>query len=237
MFERFSYERYENPDLDGYALNYRLFIPEDYDEKKSYPVMFFLHGAGERGEDNEKQLNLGIPKLFEHFPEYMNETIIVAPQCPDNERWVDTDWGKGNYAVENCAETKQIKTALAILKDTFDRYRCDRSRVYVCGISMGGFGTWDVLARHGGIFAAGVPICGGGDPSKADLLKEIPIFTFHGDLDKTVPFAGTEQMYNSIKSAGGEKIRFKPIIGGWHSIWDAATSDREMIEWLYAQCK
>lgn len=223
---------YTNEEEGGYSLPYRLYIPKDYDKEKSYPVMLFLHGAGERGDNNESQLVNALPILAKTSPDLLAEMIIVAPQCPANEQWVAASWSNGNYSTQKYAESKALKTAMKILDQTIADYSCDTDRLYVMGLSMGGYGTWDVLARHGERFAAGIPLCGGGDPSQAEKLKEIPIWTYHGDADTTVKFEGTQGMVEAIRAAGGEKIIFTPVAGAGHNIWNTASGNKELLPWL-----
>lgn len=226
---------YVNEELDGYEIPYVLYLPANYDEAKEYPVLLLLHGAGERGNDNELQLFHAVDELYETRQALMDECIFLVPQCPLNELWVDWPWENGNYALDEIPESKALSTVMKILDGVINDYAADTNRVYIMGISMGGFGTWDALVRHEPIFAAGVPLCGGGDPSKADILKEIPIWCVHGTVDSAVPFAGTEEMYNTIVAAGGERITFEPMDGMDHNIWDYATTNGALIDWLFAQ--
>ena len=228
-------EVYVNDALDGYEIPYVLYLPANYDESKSYPVLLLLHGAGERGNDNELQLFHAVDELYETRQALMDECIFLVPQCPTDELWVDWPWENGNYNLDEIPESKALSTVMKILDGVLKNYAADTDRVYIMGISMGGFGTWDALVRHEPIFAAGVPLCGGGDPSKADILKEIPIWCVHGTVDSAVPFAGTEEMYNTIVSAGGERITFEPMEGMNHNIWDYATTNGDLIDWLFAQ--
>lgn len=226
---------YVNAELDGYEIPYVLYLPANYDEAKEYPVLLLLHGAGERGNDNELQLFHGVDELYETRQTLMDECIFLVPQCPLDELWVDWPWENGNYALDEIPESKALSTVMKLLNEILDTHAADKNRVYIMGISMGGFGTWDALVRHEATFAAGVPLCGGGDPSKADILKEIPIWCVHGTVDSAVPFAGTEEMYNTIVSAGGERITFEPMDGMDHNIWDYATTNGDLIDWLFAQ--
>lgn len=226
---------YVNEELDGYEIPYVLYLPANYDEAKEYPVLLLLHGAGERGNDNELQLFHAVDELYETRQALMDECIFLVPQCPLNELWVDWPWENGNYALDEIPESKALSTVMKILDGVIKDYAADTNRVYIMGISMGGFGTWDALVRHEPIFAAGVPLCGGGDPSKVDILKEIPIWCVHGTVDSAVPFAGTEEMYNTIVAAGGERITFEPMEGMDHNIWDYATTNGALIDWLFAQ--
>ena len=226
---------YVNEELDGYEIPYVLYLPANYDTSKSYPVLLLLHGAGERGNDNDLQLFHGVDELYETRQALMDECIFLVPQCPTDELWVNWPWENGNYALDEIPESKALSTVMKILDGVCSNYAADTNRVYIMGISMGGFGTWDALVRHESTFAAGVPLCGGGDPSKADILKEIPIWCVHGTVDSAVPFAGTEEMYNTIKAAGGDRITFEPMEGMNHNIWDYATTNGALIDWLFAQ--
>ena len=226
---------YVNEELDGYEIPYVLYLPANYDEAKEYPVLLLLHGAGERGSDNELQLFHAVDELYETRQALMDDCIFLVPQCPLEEQWVDWPWTNGNYSVDEIPESKALSTVIKLLGEILEQYAADTNRVYIMGISMGGFGTWDALVRHEPIFAAGVPLCGGGDPSKVDILKEIPIWCVHGTVDSAVPFAGTEEMYNTIVAAGGERITFEPMDGMDHNIWDYATTNGALIDWLFAQ--
>lgn len=227
---------YTSAEFKNYKIPYRLYIPADYDSGKQYPVLFFLHGAGERGSDNTKQFVNAVPYLFHYKENLLKETIIVAPQCPTNEQWVDYPWSNENYSTESVKESKALKTAVAILENVLGEYSCDRDRVYAFGISMGGYGVWDLLARHGELFAAGVPICGGGPINCAEALADIPIWTYHSTNDGIVKYAGTEKMYKAISAFGKGKITFTPVDSSDHAAaWNKASSNKDLIEWLYAQ--
>lgn len=219
----------------GYSLVYRIYVPANYDASKDYPVLLFLHGAGERGNNNTSHVNGTVQNLFNTRPELLEQTIVVAPQCPTGEQWVDYPWGKGNYSSDKVKESKALSTAFEILSSVLAEYSCDTDRVYAMGLSMGGYGTWDMLVRHGDTFAAAVPLCGGGDASKADYLKNIPIWTYHGTADGTVRFEGTKGMVDAIVAAGGEKIKFNAVENAGHDVWSAATTNGELIDWLFAQ--
>lgn len=222
---------------DGYTLPYRIYIPKNYDCGERYPLVLFLHGAGERGDDNEKQLNAGIKRAFEDVTSPIYDSIVIAPQCPVGAQWVMTPWEKGNYVIDNVPESRELECVCGILDECIDYYNVDTDRVYVTGLSMGGFGTWDMLARHGSRFAAGMPICGGGDPGRAKYLKRIPIWTFHGSADGDVPVAGTRAMFSAIKREGGEDIGYTEFDGAGHNVWDSVYTDRQVIDWLFSQSR
>ena len=187
-----TFETFESKVNPSFVLNYRLYVPQNYDANKSYPVIMFLHGAGERGSDNTKQLNATIQNMFDTYPAKVEQSIVIVPQCPGGNQWVNHPWADGNYSLDNIAMSRALTAAYEVLQNVLGKYSCDRERIYAMGLSMGGFGTWDLLMRYPDTFAAGVPICGGGDPSKAEILKNIPIWTRHGTADPTVPYAGTQ---------------------------------------------
>ena len=217
---------YKNADT---SIPYRLYLPENYDEAKSYPMLVFFHGAGERGNDNELQLFHCIQYLYDNMPE---DCIIIAPQCPINNQWVDTPWANGAYSVDNVPESNELKAVIELIAELKTKYSIDANRIYAAGISMGGFATWDVIMRHNDIFAAAIPVCGGGDISKAELLKDTPIFTFHAVNDTAVPVAGTRDTVNAIKNAGGTKIEYTEYPSGGHNIWNQAFATEGLLEKL-----
>ena len=233
LFETCTYEA-----EDGYTMGYRLYVPADYDAAEMYPLVLFLHGAGERGDNNTAQLTVGLPRMFDDADSPIYEAIVIAPQCPADEQWVDTPWADGNYSTADVPESKAMQAALAILDKVCASYSVNKHRLYVTGLSMGGFGTWDVLARHGDRFAAGMPLCGGGDSSCVDVLSRIPIRTFHGTNDDAVPVAGTREMYREIKHAVSREdllITYREMSGYGHGIWDVVYGDRENVDWLFSQ--
>ena len=210
---------------DGYTMPYRLFIPRDYDCGVLYPVMIFLHGSGERGNDNDAQVRVALPHVFDDPESPVYNSIVIAPQCPANRQWVYTPWERGNYSVADVTESRECQAVLEILRAVTRDYNVDSSRIYVTGISMGGFCTWDLMMRHPSLFAAGMPVCGGGDPSAAKTLSEIPIRTFHGLLDSAVPTEGTREMYEAIRACGRGRIKYTEFANGYHDIWDDVYSD------------
>ena len=159
----------DNKIVQEVDLNYLLFLPESYnnDQETNWPLILFLHGIGERGNDLELLKIHGIPKIVEKEKKF--PFIAISPQCP-----ADYDWRDGIMQ----------ETLLELLEKTLNNYRVDKDRVYITGLSMGGYGTWALATKRPDLFAAAVPICGGGDPSTASLLKNLPIWVFHGARDK-----------------------------------------------------
>ncbi|MDO4815088.1 MAG: prolyl oligopeptidase family serine peptidase [Bacillota bacterium] len=238
--EKFTEHVFVNEELDGFELPYRLFVPQKYNSQKEYPVILFLHGIGECGNDNSSQFQNGVQTLFDTCPELLEECIFILPQCPEGQQWVGTvpdDLFNGNYSTDTMAETEAMQSAIKLLESILAEYSCDKNRVYVMGLSMGGFGTWDALVRHGELFAAGVPLCGGGDEAYAKELADIPIWTYHGTADPIVEFDGTKHMVELITEAGGENIIFTAVENGTHDVWSEATTNPELIKWMFAQSK
>lgn len=222
--------KYEYRDeITGYNLPYSLILPKNYDASKKYPVLFYLHGAGERGSDNKIHLKNMMGDLYFYSGEYMFNAIVVCPQCPAD------DWWNLNYNGIDNEPRGALGAAMRLLFNVMDNYSADRDRLYVMGLSMGGFATWTVLEYFGDIFAAGVPICGWSEPSYAPLLVDIPIWIYHGTSDGTIAFEKSEEMYKAIREEGGEKVRFTRLYGVDHDAWDHADKDTQMIEWLFSQ--
>ena len=226
----FSSGIYNDPS-SGKTLPYRLYVPKDYNSSKKYPVLFCLHGAGERGSNNTSQIAY-LSKSFNVAGDCLNEAIILAPQCPTGGWWY-IDENKEEYE----DEAGYLGAAMHLLYKIESEYSCDKNRIYVAGLSMGGFATWSVLERYSNHFAAGVPICGWGNPYAAGQLAKIPIWIYHGDADSTVSYDASVIMYNAIKDKGGTMIHFTTLLGVEHNAWDYALRDRDLFCWMFAQSK
>ena len=195
--------------------NYLLYTPEGYEDKDAWPLMVFLHGAGERGDDLEKLKVHGPPKLIAQGKDF--PCIVLAPQCPKHLWWYP-------------------QALLQLIDKIANEYKVDKSRIYLTGLSMGGFGTWALAAEHPDVFAAIAPICGGGSPEKAEAYVGIPTWVFHGAKDSVVPIALSEKMVEAIKAAGGEP-KFTVYPEANHDSWTATYDNPEFYEWLFAQKK
>jgi len=218
---------------DGHELPYRLLKPLNYDASKSYPLVVFLHGAGERGTDNKAQLVHVVsifckPENRRDFP-----CFVLVPQCPQDQQWVKTPW-----AASRGSQPKQPSWPMALVLQLINALEkensIDSKRLYVMGISMGGYGTWDVVSRHPERFAAAVPICGGGDETKAAAIAAIPIWAFHGAKDDVVKPIRSRNMVAAMKKAGGQpKYTEYPDAG--HDSWSQASAEKELLPWLFEQ--
>src|SRR5947209_5794838 len=183
-------------ELDGHKLPYRLLKPAMIEDGKKYPLVIFLHGAGERGTDNEKQLVHGVPQFVANREKY--PCFLVAPQCPDGKKWVEVDWSADSHTQPK--EPGEVgKLAIGLIEQSIKDRPVDPKRVYLTGLSMGGYGTWDILARRPELFAAAAPVCGGADEATAAKIKDIPIWVFHGAKDTAVKPARSRNMVAALE--------------------------------------
>lgn len=206
---------YYDHEETGVTIPYRLILPEMYDDNYIFPLVVFFHGAGERGYENERQLDNCVQQIADNMP----KAIILVPQCTHDNQWVDTPWSEGGYSVDQVPESDELIAVMDLVDQIMQDYSVDKEMVYAMGFSMGGFAVWDVMVRHNDVFAAGVAVCGGGDPSKAELLKDTPMFVYHGSQDETVPVSASADMVAAIQNAGGTKVVYKEFGGAGHGIW------------------
>ncbi len=217
------------------TLPYRLMRPQVSDTSKKVPLVIFLHGAGERGNDNNMQLVNGVKKFAMNFNRGKYPCYMLVPQCAKGYRWVETDWKLSSHVMPDKPSEYLSRTMLLV--DSLIKYlNIDTNRIYITGLSMGGFGTWDAISRWPGKFAAAVPVCGGGDTAKASTIKDISVWAFHGDIDKVVMVSRTRNMINAIKKVGGSP-KYTEFAGVGHNCWNSAYSDPAMFEWMFAQNK
>jgi predicted peptidase len=227
----------ETMDKDNYtttkgSLPYRIFIPDSVGADEKIPLVLFLHGAGERGDDNESQLLHGVKHFLTDSIQHEFPCIVLAPQCPLSARWVEVDWSRPSHKMPQISVP--MTQLFALLDSLVAVLPIDTNRVYITGLSMGGFGTWDALARRPGYFAAAMPVCGGGDESTANLMTQTPIRAFHGNLDHLVIPARTVNMVNAVNDAGGHaEYTIFPKLG--HLCWEQVYSNVENIRWLFSQ--
>lgn len=224
-FVEFEKHVYQSPDD---TLPYRLLKPKDLKENQKYPVVLFLHGMKERGNDNEQQLNfITTPFLNEknrnEFP-----CFVVVPQCPENELWSYPNWYN--------EPEEPTKTVIKLLDSLAALPTVDNKRIYVMGLSMGGYGTWYLLTRYPDRFAAAIPICGGGDWSQAGNFAHVPIWAFHGAKDKIVDPDQSRRMVEVLKKIGG-KPRYTEYRKAGHDCWTQVFVEPELFVWLFNQKK
>jgi len=195
------------------SINYLMFLPKDYGKSnRLWPMILFLHGAGERGDNLEAVKKHGPPKIVEQKPDF--PFVVVSPQCP-KDGWWPTD------------------ALIPLVDEILAKYRVDPDRVYLTGLSMGGFGTWRLAADNPGRFAAIVPICGGGDAlSSSRRLRNMPVWAFHGAKDTTVPVKMSEDMVAGLKKAGNKDVKLTIYPDAGHDSWTATYDNPELYDWL-----
>ena len=220
----------------GNSLPYQLFVPDGCSLGGVCGLLLFLHGAGERGCDNQAQLRNDALAFVDPVVQSRQPTIVVYPQCPEGMQWVDSNWEKPTYAIETTPASKPMTTVLALLEEICRDYSVDPRRILVTGLSMGGFGAWDLVLRHPLLFAAALPLCGGGDPTRAEKIRDLPLWAFHGDQDLAVPVAATRSMIKAMRAVGGNP-RYTEIAGGGHDVWTHAYRNPEVVGWLLSQSR
>lgn len=231
VVDRFEAREYKTPS-DGRLL-YRILLPKDYDKSASYPLVLFFHGAGERGADNRKQLVHGMSDFASNEAQKKYPCFVVAPQCPENSKWVDVSWSDEQHSMPE-KPADPMRLSLELIDALVNEYSIDKRRIYVTGLSMGGFGTWDALMRRPKFFAAAIPICGGGDPVQAKRIAHVPQWIFHGDMDTAVKPSRSREMVAALKAAGGSP-RYTEYPKTGHDSWTATYANREVHDWLFAQ--
>lgn len=214
--------------VDGFAprtyetMPYRLFVPANYDKTQKYPLILWLHGAGSVGSDNFKQIS-GASLRGTHTwtaPEVQakHPAFVLAPQSHTGS------W------------TTDLPLVLQLLDSIKSEFSIDATRIYIAGQSMGGFGTWAYVTAKPDLFAAAIPLCGGGDPSRASLIAKIPVWAFHGVDDPTVPVSESRSMIAAIQQAGGSP-HYSEYKGVGHDVWLKAFQEKGLVDWLFAQHK
>ena len=228
-------------EVDSVAYKYQVYVPPSFTPSKSWPVIFFLHGLGERGADGERQTDIGLPARLRELKDF--PAVVVMPQCIPGGWW-------GDPAMEI--------QAFRALDDAMKEFHGDPERVYLTGLSMGGYGVWAFGYKYPEKFAALVPVCGGVVASRrfispppwhplsknpedpygetASRLTKVPIWAFHGDADPRVPVTESRQLIEAIKARGGS-VRYTEYPGVAHNSWDKAYWEDELIPWLLAQRK
>jgi Predicted peptidase len=211
------------------SLPYGLLEPITTKPNQKYPLVLFLHGAGERGKDNESQLK-HIKILYNYNVLDKYPSFVLAPQCPKQQFWTDLVHGRPFSETPN----KTMAMVIEILDKVMKEYPVDPARVYITGVSMGGYGTWDLITRFPDRFAAAVPICGGGDERVVDRIKRIPIWAFHGAEDDVVPPRQSRKMVAALQAVGATP-GYTEYPGVKHGSWSPAYKDPNLMPWLMKQ--
>ena len=206
------------PGIYSKELPYRIQSPRGIEAGREYPLLLFLHGRGESGNDNVAQLKSVPPRLapavFAAQP-----CFVIAPQCPKEGWWMG----------------RPLALALDLVREAVRELPVDKQRVYISGLSMGGFGTWAALAQEPKLFAAAIPICGGGEPASVRKFDRVPIWAFHGEADDVVPVAKSREMVEALRKEKGADIRYTEYPGVKHDSWTQTYENPELYAWLFAQ--
>jgi predicted peptidase len=259
-FERFSHR------FRGTTLPYRLFVPDGLTEDKAFPLVLALHGSGERGSDNENHVRSH--RLAEGWAEAKiqkrHPCFVLAPQCPLKKQWVNAAWSGGSYRISRTPVSAELACVSNLVNRLIKKYPIDEDRIYVTGISMGGFAVWDLIMRYPGRFAAAVPMSGDGDKSRVASIAHVPIWNFHGENDEAVPVAGSRDIIVALEHAGTEcvfthadfrsggrkpmsdktlarrikqnaKLLYTEYPGAGHVIWAESYDNPRLIEWVFSQ--
>jgi predicted peptidase len=232
VLERYESRVYES---GGARLPYRLLRPRNYDQdgNTKYPLVLFFHGAGECGDDNRKQLVHGAADFASDDVMAKYPCFVVVPQCPGGQQWVDTPWTADRHTMPE-KMTQPMQLAFMLLDKLEREFPIDERRLYVTGLSMGGFGVWDAVQRVPVKFAAAVPVCGGGDTALAGRIKAVPIWAFHGDGDRVVKPQRSRDMIAALKAAGGMP-RYTEYANTGHDCWTITYANRDLYAWMFAQ--
>ena len=206
---------------DGQSINYLIFLPEESNSdgsktSKQWPLMIFLHGAGERGNDLDLVKKWGPPKIVQtdkSFP-----FVLVSPQCPARRNW-------------NVEHLKELIDHVA------NQYKIDQRKIYLTGLSMGGHGTWATASAHPDLFAAIAPVCGFGNVNTANKLVDVPTWAFHGEADKVVPLSATTDMVRAIRKNGGDRVKLTIYAGVGHNSWTPTYANQDLFRWMLTKQK
>ena len=238
-FQKRSFSR------QGQTLLYRIQYPEEYNKAKAYPVITFLHGSGERGSDNEAQLKNGGSVFEREDVRRQVSAIVIFPQCPE-----DSTWNRISSRPDNTSPTGRFidlsfsprpTTPALLVKLLLDSLLsakvADPARMYIGGLSLGGFGTFDMIERYPDYFAAAVSICGGGDTSTAGrFARKVSVWIFHGDSDKTVDVKKSRDYYSALKKRGAD-VRYTEYPGVGHNSWDNVFKEASLLPWVMSKSK
>lgn len=218
----------------GDTLRYRILYPENYDKSKKYPFILFLHGAGERGNDNEKQLTHGSSLFLNAENRKKFPAIVIFPQCPENKYWAPIITRENGFSYPEKAEpTEPMQLVIRLIKDLRKNEGIDAKRMYITGLSMGGMGTFDLITRYPAMFAAAQPICGGINPVRLAKLKKLPVRLFHGTADNVVAPDHSEKAYQKLLETGNKNVKLILYKGVGHDSWNNAFAEPDYLSWMF----
>ena len=214
---------------------FRLLKPLNYDSTKTYPLVLFYHGAGERGTDNEISIKNISPFALNQQNRIKYPCFVLVPQCDKAQKWVNVTWNADSHAFTDTL-TPYMRASVDLLDEIIKKYPINQKKIYVTGLSMGGYAVWDVITRFPEKFAAAVPICGGADELQAEKFKNMPIWVFHGAKDTTVKPLRSKNIIAKLKKLGAKPLYTEyPQVG--HNSWKQAYTTPQLAKWLFKQSK
>ena len=234
-----SYQKKEFVSSSGDSLRYRLLCPAEDKSGEKYPLVLFLHGGGERGNDNETQLTHGGQMFLNPVNREKHPAFVLIPQCPADAYWAYPSRPASFFPAE-MPVGQEISPVFKSLKELLDTYlalpQVDKNRIYIVGLSMGGMGTYDMVIRFPELFAAAIPICGTVNPSRLTNVKGVAFRIFHGDADNVVTVEGSREAYMALKKAGID-VEYIEFPGCGHDSWTPAFNYPGFMDWLFEQEK
>ena len=221
------------------TLRYRVLFPENYNKNKSYPLVLFLHGSGERGNDNQKQIIHGASLFTDSLNRQNFPAIVLFPQCPANQSWITKEnISDGKF---NITDTKEPTKPLLLAKLLVDFYKkteaVNTRRIYILGLSLGGMGTYDLICRYPNLFAAAIPICGAVNFDRLKKIRKMPIRIYNGDSDNTVSPDYSRNAFIELKADGSQVVEHIEYQGVGHDSWTPAFVEPDFLNWLFSQHK
>lgn len=228
-YSAYSYEQYVH---NGDTLRYRMLTPLHYDIHKKYPLIVFLHGSGERGRDNAAQLTHGGALFLQDSIREKYPAFVIFPQLPNDSTWGPFERsGTGRMFPADAPPTTPGRLVGELVDSLNKTGKIETKKVYLGGLSLGGMGTFDLLARYPNKWAAGFPICGAGAVENAKKFKSIPVWIFHGGADPVVPVQGSRNYYEALKQLKAE-VKYSEYPGVGHNSWDNAFAEPDLVPWL-----
>ena len=239
-YSAYSHELYVH---NGDTLRYRMLPPANYDIQKSYPLVIFLHGAGERGSDNAAQLLHGGALFLKDSVRNAYPSFVIFPQCPKDSTWAPLRLNRdssgkvtGLKFLENDREPVPGQLVKSLLDSLLKTGKINSKKVYIGGLSLGGMGTFDLLTRYPNVWAAGFPICGAGNAATAARFAKVPVWIFHGGADPVVPVFFSQDYYKALKAVHAN-VQYTEYPGVGHNSWDNVFAEPGLLKWLYSNTK
>jgi predicted peptidase len=239
-YDAYSHETYIH---NGDTLRYRMLAPLNYDIHKSYPLVIFLHGSGERGSDNAAQLKHGGSLFLKDSLRREYPAFVIFPQCPSDSSWAPLHLkrdssGKvtGLAFLENDRQPTPGQLVKSLVDSLLSTHKINSKKVYIGGLSLGGMGTFDMLARYPKVWAAGFPICGAGNAENAKKFAKVPVWIFHGGADPVVPVTFSQDYYKALKAVHAD-VQYTEYPGVGHNSWNNVFAEPGLLKWLFSNTK